>query len=200
MLEGSLTCFLDQLRQGDPDAAEQVWLRSAPRILAIARKTLSHQPQRFTDSDDAAQSAFFSFWKRATRGDFAGDFNRENFWKLLTTITVRTALKHQQREKAQKRGGGRVYAESSLAGQGETPFRLDQALAQTPVHDFDMICEDLLLQLDGDLRSVALLKLTGHTHAETAELLDCSISSVERKLRLIRKAWQSESAEIPEEM
>lgn len=185
-----LTIFFEQLRQGDQDAAERLWECCAPRILAVARKTLAYRAQRISDHDDVAQSVFVSLWTQATKGNFSEDFHRENLWRLLTTMTVRRALKHQAREQTRKRGRGRVQVESSVAPSGAVPFRLDQAMAQVSNHEFDVLCEEQLLRLDEDLRAIAVLRLMNHTQDEIAAALNCSISTVERKLRLIRKLWR----------
>ena len=55
-------------------------------------------------------------------------------------------------------------------------------------------CSELLSQLDDDLRPVALAKLEDYTNKEIATKLDCSISTVERSLRLIRKIWRTAGA------
>jgi DNA-directed RNA polymerase specialized sigma24 family protein len=53
--------------------------------------------------------------------------------------------------------------------------------------------ERLLDSLDDDvLRSVAVWKLEGHTNKEIAGKLGRSLATVERKLRLIRDAWEKE--------
>ena len=46
-------------------------------------------------------------------------------------------------------------------------------------------------QLPDDLRLIALWKLEGYTNEEIASLptMNCSVRTVERKLRLIREAW-----------
>jgi DNA-directed RNA polymerase specialized sigma24 family protein len=41
-------------------------------------------------------------------------------------------------------------------------------------------------------REVTLLKLEGYENRESAQRLEISLSSVERKLRVIREAWQAE--------
>ena len=46
---------------------------------------------------------------------------------------------------------------------------------------------------DETLRVVAVMKLEGHSHAEIAGRLRCSVRTVERKLALIRERWQWES-------
>jgi DNA-directed RNA polymerase specialized sigma24 family protein len=52
-------------------------------------------------------------------------------------------------------------------------------------------CDRLLGLLNDDLRSVALAKMEDYTNQEIAEKLGCSLSTVERSLRLIRKIWRS---------
>ena len=47
------------------------------------------------------------------------------------------------------------------------------------------------------LRTVALRKMEGFTVAEISRELDCSPSSVERKLRAIRAIWKSREAGAP---
>jgi DNA-directed RNA polymerase specialized sigma24 family protein len=56
-------------------------------------------------------------------------------------------------------------------------------------------CSRLLNRLEGDLQQVALAKMEDCTNQEIADRLDCSVSTVERSLRLIRKIWQREMAE-----
>jgi DNA-directed RNA polymerase specialized sigma24 family protein len=144
------------------------------------------------DAEDAAQSAFISFWQRAERGDFAEDLDRQNLWNLLGVITVRKALKQVERERTQKRGGGLVRGESDVAAAdvlaGET-FRLDQVLGQLPAQDMDLYCEDLLLQLTDELREIALFRLWGWSTPEIADQLQCTERKVQRKLELIRLKW-----------
>ena len=54
-------------------------------------------------------------------------------------------------------------------------------------------CARLLDLLDdASLRTVALLKLEGHTNEEIAAKLDRVTTTVERKLARIRKKWQQE--------
>lgn len=113
--EGSITNFFGKLRHGDRNAAQRLWDDFFPRLVRLARKTLSSNPRQMADEQDAAQSALVSFWQRAERGDFGDDLDRNDIWNLLSTITDRKALKQVQRERTQKRGGGEcisVRAES----------------------------------------------------------------------------------------
>jgi DNA-directed RNA polymerase specialized sigma24 family protein len=164
----------------------------------LARKTLAGRPQQVADADDAVQSAFISFWRRAERGELAELQSREELWSLLGLITVRKAVQHAQKELAQKRGGGRVHGESSAAADSPEPLRLDNLLApgargviqSLPAHEFDLTCEEMLLALDDEMRGIALYKLMGHTTAEIAERLGCTTRKIERKTALIRDIWK----------
>src|SRR5262245_37682526 len=96
---GSVTHFFSRLQRGDPAAAEALWERFFPRLVALARKTLAGRAQRMADADDAAQSAFASFCLRARAGEFAvGD--RNDLWNLLGVITANKARLQARREAA----------------------------------------------------------------------------------------------------
>ena len=190
--EGSVTGVFTRFRAGDREAASQLWRQYFPRLIALARHTLSGRPQQAADADDAVQSAFVSFWQRAQRDGFSGPLHRENLWNLLGVITVRKALKRQERERAQKRGGGRVLNEAGPAGHDDRPSPLTQALGELPAHEFDLFCEELLLMLDDESRRIALLRLLGHGTAEIAAALDCTQRRVQRKLNLVRLRWERE--------
>jgi RNA polymerase sigma factor (sigma-70 family) len=190
--DGSVTCFFAKLRTGDQFAAGELWKRFFPRLVALAGKTLGHGSRAVADADDAAQSALISFWQRAERGEFAEHLDRDSLWKLLAAITIRKSLKQVRRERAQKRGGGRVRTESSLPATDGAEFSLDHVLGQMPAHEFDMRCEELIAQLDEDLRPFALFRLMGHKNREVATILECTERKVERKLQLIRQTWEHE--------
>jgi DNA-directed RNA polymerase specialized sigma24 family protein len=192
--EGSVSQFFDAMRAGDSAAAHKLWERFFPRLHALARKALAGRPQRATDAEDAVQSAFASFFRRAREGAFGAGLDRGDLWSLLGVIAVRKARRQARREAAAKRGGGRVLDEAALAGPDDLAA-LD-ALAARPAADFDLHCEELLGQLhDDELRTVALLRLLGHKNREIAELLECTERKVERKLNLIRLSWKQLAAE-----
>lgn len=188
---GSVTRFFDQLRAGDPGAAEQLWARFFPRLVALARQVLAGRPQRAADADDAAQSAFASFCLRVKAGEFSIR-DRDELWNLLGVITSRKARKQARREGAEKRGGGRVLGEGVLTRPDGSPLPLDEtAAARPPGDDFDLSCTELLDQLAPELREFALLRLLGFRNREIADRLGCTERKVERKLNLIRLKWET---------
>jgi DNA-directed RNA polymerase specialized sigma24 family protein len=90
------------------------------------------------------------------------------------------------------RGESALLGDASASGQG-----LAQVVGEAPTPDFAAMvaeqCRNLLAPLDDELRDVALAKMQGYTSEEIAERLGCSLSTVERGLRLIRKIWQTQS-------
>jgi RNA polymerase sigma factor (sigma-70 family) len=187
---GSVTRFYRQLVEGDRSATDGLWQRFFPRLTALARATVGRLPQQVSDIDDAVQSAFISFWQQAERGDFATNLNRDNLWSLLATMTVRKAQKQARRLRTQKRGGGHVLGEQALAGDDADPRALDQLVQDIPTHEYDLVCEEFLSQLDDELRAIVVLRLLGHSTEEIARQLHCTQRKIQRKLQLVQIKWQ----------
>ena len=86
--------------------------------------------------------------------------------------------------------------ESAMAGNTSSNSGIAHVEGGEPEPDFPVIvaeeCERLLGQLDSELREIALRKLADTKNKEIAEQLGCSVATVERRLHLIRKTWQSE--------
>lgn len=188
---GSVTIFFKQLQGGDSLAAEQLWRKFFPRLTALARKSLMGRPQRVADADDAVQSAFDSFCERVRAGQF-DVVNREDLWNLLGLITTRKARAQVRRERAEKRGGGRTLGEAELTNPDGSPLSLDQAAIELSPPEFDLHVTELLDRLDSECREIAVSRLMGFRNREIAERLNCTERKVERKLQLIRLAWEVE--------
>lgn len=182
---GSVTRFFDALCAGDPAAAEALWERFFPRLVGLARRALAGRPQRAADADDAALSAFASFCLRARAGEFR-PADRDGLWHLLAVITARKARKQARREAAEKRGGGSVGDEETLA------LPLAEVAVSRAEPDFDLYSAELLDGLEPEPREIAVLRLLGFRVREIAERLGCTERKVERKLNLIRLRWETE--------
>jgi len=189
---GSITQAFAQIRAGQERGVDRLWQRYFPRLVALANKTLGGRNRGMADADDAVQSAFLSFYQRASSGEFGDLLKRDDLWNLLGVITARKALKQVRREGAAKRGGGKVLGEGALAGLDDSPGKLEELAAQMPAHDVDLCCQELMDALDEQLRPYALLRLLGYKNREIAEQFDCTERKVERKLQLVRMKWESE--------
>jgi DNA-directed RNA polymerase specialized sigma24 family protein len=196
--EGSVTRLIDELRDGDDEAARKLWGRYFAALVRLARDRLRTGPRASADEEDVALSAFDSFFAAAARGRFPRLEDRNDLWRLLLTITDRKAIDLIQRERRQKRGGGLVRGEAELA-MSETlgdVGPLAQVPGREPSPEFAALVADQCRQLldalgDESLRQVALAKLEGCTDAEVATRLGCARRTVVRRLDLIRKIWQS---------
>jgi len=193
--DGSITCWIDQLRAGDQAAAQPLWERYFQRLVGLARVKLRAGGD--SDEEDAALSAFQSFCQGAARGRFPRLDDRHDPWRVFVTITARKAADQIERARSLKRGGGRLLDEAAL--DGPDPERriggLDQLPGPDPTPEFAaMVAEQYqrLLDLLGDeaLRSIAVWKLEGYTVKEIAQRLDRSERMVAYKLGLIRLRWE----------
>lgn len=197
--EGSITQWLDQLRDGDSEAVQQIWERYYRRLVGMARKKLRDTPRRVADEEDVAVDAFDSFFRGAEAGRFPKLNDREDLWQVLVMITARKAANQLKHDFRQKRGGGRVRGESVfLAGfSDDERAGIDQVVGQEPTPEFagqvGSQCEELLQRLDDEtLVKIALAKLDGYTNDEIAAQLDVRTRTVERKLRTIREIWSAD--------
>lgn len=188
---GSVTTFFDQLRRGEPAAAQQLWARFYPRLAGLARKCLQGRPQAVADADDAVQSAFASFCQRVREGQFTIS-DRDDLWNLLGLITKRKVRAQVRRELADRRGGGQNINEGALPGPRGSPLPLDEIAGELASPEFDLHVAELLEQLEPELREIAICRLMGFRNREIAERLDCTERKVERKLQLIRLTWEAE--------
>ena len=198
-----VTLLLQRLQAGDRDASEALWRLTFPRLMRLARSRLQGLPRRAADEEDVALSAFDSFVRGAEQGRFPKLHDGDGLWRLLITITARHASEWRQHETREKRGGGEVRGHSAVTPPAEssgTGDGFDRLPGDSPDPGFEAAmadsCRRLLDMLGSpELRRIAVWKMEGWTNAEVAEKLGCVVETVERRLRLIRSIWQSESGE-----
>ena len=197
--EGSITPWIEGVKQGDPAAARALWQRYFPRLVELAREKLRGAARRMADEEDVALSAMDSFCRAAQEGRFPDLTDRDGLWRLLLRMTARKVVDLTRHVRRQRRGGGRVRGESVLDGADAASARggIAQVIGDTPTPEFAVMmaeeCRRLLEKLaDADLQSLALAKMEGYRNEEIAGQLGCSVRTVERRLRLIRAKWKEE--------
>ncbi|MBX9791217.1 MAG: helix-turn-helix domain-containing protein [Pirellulales bacterium] len=191
----SVTDWIARIKQGDQSAAQQLWKRYIEQLIAQVRYRVPGVAGRMADENDAVQSAFRSFFRRAQSGQFAALNDRRDLWQLLVVMAARKAKNMSRRERAKKRGGGRIRTAPRLADGESGSGDLQWLAAPTPSPEFAAIIAEeferlLTLLADEPLRRLALLKFEGFGHEEIAERLGCSVRTVTRRLDLIRKSWE----------
>lgn len=177
---GSVTHWLGELKSGDHEAAQRLWDRYFHRLVGLARARLRslHAGTADADEEDAALSAFDSFFAGAERGRFPQLSDRDDLWKLLVTITGRKAVDHAERQKRLKRGGGWQRIEADQLGQpgAEPAVALERLAGEEPTPEFAaLVAEEYRIRLDAlnsdRLRQIAVWKLEGYTNEEIAARL-----------------------------
>jgi DNA-directed RNA polymerase specialized sigma24 family protein len=194
----SVTAWVGDLKRGGGgDAARQLWDRYFERLVSLARARMRGKPSGLADEEDVALSAFDSFCRRAEGGQFPALGGRDDLWRLLVTITARktNALVHHERRL--KRGGGKVLDEAAFAGDA-ADLGMAAIAGREPDPGFTAEASDELARLlallgDDTLRQIAMLRMEGLSNEEIAARMGAGLRSVERKLGLIRAAWENES-------
>jgi DNA-directed RNA polymerase specialized sigma24 family protein len=191
---GSVSCWLDQLREDDDrvvaDAARRLWERYGKRLQDITRRHLSSDVRRVADEEDIAQSAFHSFFVRLRQGQFDLQ-DRDALWGLLAHIALSKTRRRAAYHFAAKRGRGQVHDEAGA------DFDLEAVLGTGPgpeeLAEWDDLQNRLLDVLgEPELKEVAIRKLAGDSLKEIAAQTNRTERTVQRRLDLIRRIWERE--------
>jgi DNA-directed RNA polymerase specialized sigma24 family protein len=172
--------------QSREEAARVIFEYAYVRLVQMARAMVRTAPRAARDEEDLALSSIKSFCIGAADGRFSDLTSRDNLWRILHTITVRKANALRVHERSKKRDAHRV-----------ADFDVDQLTAPEPTPELAASLVDeraaLIQRLrDEPLRRIAELHLDGYTALEIAGKIGVSDRTIERKLELVRKAWQRE--------
>jgi RNA polymerase sigma factor (sigma-70 family) len=199
--DGSVTRWIESLKSGDPEAVRHIWDRYFKWLVTVARRRLQGLPRSISDEEDVAATAMESLWQGAQRGAYPELHNREDLWRLLVVITVRKASHVSRNERRQKRGDGKVIAETDLkSSEMSDDARIERIMGNEPTLEVVGLMSDELKHLlevlgDPTLQSLALLKMEGYSNDEVAAKLGCGLRTVERKLQQIRSVWEKECSD-----
>src|SRR6516165_12739042 len=94
--------LVGRLRNGDPQAAEEIFTRYAQRLTFLAEQQLSRKLAARLDGADVVQSVFRTFFRRSAAGEFRIDSSAE-LWRLLVQITLRKARAYGRQHTAEMR-------------------------------------------------------------------------------------------------
>lgn len=194
----SITRWIANLKQGDNEAARQLWERYFQRLVHLARKKLGATPRRVADEEDMALSVFRRLCDGAQAGRFEQLADRDDLWRLLVVITTNRVIDQQRHLSPQKRGGGNVRGDSAFIGDSlSQQAGLENLIGDDPTPEMLLqISEEherLMTALDEDLRQIAVWKMESRNNEEIARELGITSRSVRRKLERIRELWLVEA-------
>lgn len=186
---------LRRVRQGDQEAAADLWDRFFPPLAAFAAAQFRKAKAPSVDGEDAALSALAAVLQQGKQDILENVTGHDEFWRLLSRITRRKVIDRIRRQRRHKRGGNRSVSESAAGLLG-----LDSLAATGPTPDLIVMVDEqveLLLEAlpNDEVREIVLAKLEGATNKEVAKLRRCSLSTVERRLRIARQFWLSSNDE-----
>lgn len=193
----SITIYIEELKKGSENAANTLVARYWPRVVAAASAQLNSTGIRLKDEEDIAVSVFDYLCRQASQGKFSDEKmnDRTDLWLYLSTLIKHKAIDVARKEKAAKRGSGKVVNESALESE-ERPTGLGnfEGIAKTPVEQAIQIEEktQFLASLSNDeIREIVVLYLEGYQQSEIAEKIGLSERTIRRKLELAKETLAS---------
>lgn len=113
--EHSVTQWLSALKAEQSVAGQRIWERYVEKLARLARAKLGQVSRRTADEEDIVAEVFTDFLNgvKDRRFEWLGD--RNDLWQILAMLTERKVIGQIRREKAVKRGQGRVHGESAFA-------------------------------------------------------------------------------------
>jgi RNA polymerase sigma-70 factor (ECF subfamily) len=187
----SFSDLIGRLREGDDRAAQQVFSRYVPRLVALARSQIDAKLRHKLDPEDVVQSAFRSFFRRQEAAEF--DLaNWDSLWGLLSLITVRKCATKAEHFLAAKRGGGQEMSLYAIADDSPAmAMALDRAPSPEEAAILLETVEEALRGFVAEDRQVIELSLQGFDVAEISDQLSRAERSVRRlRERVKKRLWR----------
>jgi RNA polymerase sigma-70 factor (ECF subfamily) len=174
--------LLRRFRRGSQDAATQLYLRYAQRLLALVEAQSSPDLARSGDAEDIVQSVFGSFFRRASQGYYDVP-EGEELWQLflvlaLNKIRAKAAFYHAAKRDVRRttQGAGVEQNLEVLKPQADADYAFLQ-----------LIIDDALERLPSEHKTMIEFRIQGYEIAEIAQKTGRSKRTVERILQEARK-------------
>lgn len=193
----SVSRWIADLRQGNTQAACELWKRFSNRVVSYARNELNGITHMASDEEDVALSVFQVVFRGVQNGRYMFLQDRTQLWRLLVRITKTKSNNLKRHEWCDKRGGpnkkkttvsldqldfGELLSDEALHSEDPTPLE---------AAELEEELTNLLLELrDDELREVTKLTLEGYSTTEIAQKLGVVDRTIRRKLQLIRTTWE----------
>jgi RNA polymerase sigma-70 factor (ECF subfamily) len=183
----SFEALMQRLRNGDDDAASEIFNRFAHRLIGLARSRLNERLRQKLDPEDVMQSVFKSFFRVQADGklDLA---SWDSLWALLTVITLRKCGHRIEYYRAACR---RVDREVTPRASGDESTASFEAIARDPSPaDAAMLAEtveQVLRELEPREQEIVSLSLQGFSAAEISAQIGRTERTVHRALKRVRE-------------
>lgn len=198
--QGSVTRWITEMRQGDPDAVRRLVERYFGKLRKLSQERIQRGTPILEDGEDIAIQVLTSVCKKVEQGKYPDLQNRDDLWYLMIFIAHRMVIdRRRSRKKHSLQTPGEEELspkEQTLEGALETiDNEMDSFIAEDSESDFQLLeiidCwQEMIRQIkDPVAKEVAKLKLEGHSNREIAEILRIVPRTVERKSQIIEQRW-----------
>jgi RNA polymerase sigma-70 factor (ECF subfamily) len=179
--------LLARWRQGDEQAAAELFHRYLDRLIALARSRLSDKLATRLDPEDVVQSAYRSFFHGAKEGRYDLQHGMD-LWQLLVVITLHKLHHQVRRNLSSKRAVGReqpLVNDALITEPGGEPITREPS----PLEALTLVdeLEQLMRPLDASQRQVLELRLQGFSLEEIVTATGRSLTTVRRILQRVKQ-------------
>jgi RNA polymerase sigma factor (sigma-70 family) len=183
VIDDAVQSLLARWRNGDQQAADELFRRHADQLVAFARQRLSAKLAQRVDAEDVVQSAYRSFFSGARAGRYELERGGD-LWRLLVGITLTKLLHQKRRNAAQKRDVGR---EQTLPLSAEMWAQDPTPLAAAALTDE---LEKTMRPLKPEERRMLEMRLQGFNLDEIAAETSRSVRTVRRVLEQVKQQFE----------
>lgn len=184
--------LLGKWREGDQQAAQQLFDRYVERLMRLARRHLSQRMARRVDPEDVVLSVFRTFFVRAREGQFSLE-GPEDLCKLLARMTLIKVLRQVQRHTAAKRDIHSELDQASDEADNPVAQLLDREPDPAVIQEFLDQLSHFVNLLKPQEQQILEMRLQGHSSAEIARQLGTYERKVSRVLERLRALAQQEN-------
>lgn len=185
--------LLDLWKDGDQQAATEIFERYVSRLIGLARNRLSSRMTKRVDPEDVVQSAYRSFFRHA-RDDRYVLSRSGDLWSLLAAITVKKLHGQVEHHSAQKRSINREESNPDEGGlYGVHPNTVSREPSPEEALTVVEELESVMNGLSADHRRMLELRLQEHTIEEVADTVGCSERTVRRVLDRVKQQLQQQA-------
>jgi len=182
-MDGDAT-LMQRFRDGDQDAAAQLFERYVGKLVSLAQRNLSSQLGRRIDAEDVVQSAFRSFFRGTRDGRFQLE-SGQDLWRLLAVMTVTKLKKQVEFHTAAKRD---FQMERSPSPDDPHPAHNRTIEEPSPADSLALVeqIDRISAQLGRDQQRIFAMRLEGHQVEEIGAAIGISERTVRRVLDKIK--------------
>ena len=181
--EASDRTLLRRFRDGQQDAASELYLRYAKRLQSIAHRRTAVGLSVRKGADDIVQSVFRTFFRRVSEGQY-DVADGEDLWRLFLVIALNKIRSAAEFHYAQKRDVRKTHAVDPTVAEALAKTGEDDQLALTVLR---MTVDEVLESLPEPNRKLVRLRIEGHSVEQISEATGRARRTIERVLQTFRQ-------------